>query len=49
MKGLCVCGFCLLFSFDGCCCAHATNNDESAFLGGFKEKKAFGQSCVVNI
>jgi hypothetical protein len=32
-----------------CCCAHATNNDQTAFLGGFKEKEAFGQSSVVCI
>ncbi len=41
--------FLFIVLLDGCCCAYATNNDQSAFLGGFKEKEASGQSCVVYI
>jgi hypothetical protein len=45
MKGLCVFYFLFIVFLDGCCCAHhATNNDQNAFLDGFKEKEAFGQS-----
>ncbi len=41
--------FGLLFSLMGVVVLMQTNNDQSAFLGGFKEKEAFGESCVVYI
>jgi hypothetical protein len=49
MKGLCVFGSLFIVSFDGCCCAHATNNDQSAFPWwvDLKRKTHWAELCSI--